>query len=257
MDKYLRFIEHCKKKKYHSDEYLERHHVVPRHAGGSNSKDNLIKISLKDHILAHKIRHEVYKSPYDLSAYNYMMGQSAKGKKAICAANGAKSKGRKLTQEHKDKISKATSGENNPFYGKTHTSQVTERLKENSTGRRWKEETKQKLSKTLKSRPDITNPRKCKVKNVEYSSLTEAAKTLGIGKSLLRYRLDFAKWKEYEWIGPPTESKRPKNARKVRIDNVEYCSISQAASVLNLHSRTVSKRCNSLFYTNYVFIETC
>lgn len=256
MNKYLRFIEHCKKKRYHPNEYLERHHIVPRHAGGTNNKDNLIKISLKDHILAHKIRYEVYKNPCDLSAHNYMTGQSAEGKRAICAANGAKSKGRKLTQEHKDKISKATSGENNPFYGKTHTSQVTEKLRENSIGRKWKEETKQKLSKTLKSRPDITNPRKCKVKNVEYSSLAEAAKMLGIGKSLLRYRLDFAKWEEYKWLGPSTESKRPKNARKVNVNSTEYCSISQAASILNLHPRTVSKRCHDPSYTNYTFIET-
>ncbi len=255
MDKYLRFIEHCKKKKYHANEYLERHHIIPRHAGGTDNKKNLIKLSLKDHMLAHKIRYEIYGNRYDLSAYSYMTGQSAKAKRAICAANGAKSKGRKLTEEHKQKISKATSGQNNPFYGKTHTTEVRKKLKENSYGRRWSEESKEKLSKTLKTKPETTRPRRCKVGNEVYSSLTQAAIDLKISKSLLMYRLSSVAWPDYKCIDPPREEKRSKTSKKVLIDGTEYQSISQAASSLGLHPRTISKRCKSSVYANYSFIE--
>jgi hypothetical protein len=256
MDKYLRFIEHCKKKKYHANEYLERHHIVPRHAGGTNNKENLIKLSLKDHTLAHKIRYEVYRSQYDLSAYNYMTGQFAKAKRAICAANGAKSKGRKLTEEHKQKISKATSGQNNPFYGKTHTLEVRQKLRESSYGKRWSEESKKKLSKTLKTKPETTHPRRCRIGNEVYSSLTQAAIDVNISKSLLMYRLNSTILTDYKWIDPPREEKRSKTSKKVLIDGTEYQSISQAASSLGLHPSTVSKRCKSNVYANYFFIET-
>jgi hypothetical protein len=255
MDKYLKFIEHCKKKKYHSGEYLERHHIVPRHAGGTNCKDNLIKLSLKDHVLAHKIRYETYGSQYDLSAYNYMLGQSAKAKRAICAANGAKSRGRKLTEDHKKKLSKP--GELNPFYGKTHTLEVRQKMREKATGRKWSKETKEKLSKTLKLRHDITNPRRCKINNVLYSSLLEASRILKIGRSLLKYRLDFAKWTDYEWIDPPREAKRSKNSKKVLVNGIEYPSISRAGSELGLHPGIVNKRCESDSHPNYSFIKTC
>jgi len=255
MDRYLRFIEHCKKKKYHVNEYLERHHIIPRHAGGTNDKENLIKLSLKDHMLAHKIRYEVYKNQYDLSAYSYMTGQSAEAKSAICAANGAKSRGRKLTEEHKRKLSKP--GELNPFYGKTHTLEVREKIREKAIGRKWSKEAKEKLSKTLKSRPDITDPRRCKVNGVLYSSLSEASKILELSRSLLKYRLDFAKWTDYEWIDPPKEIKRSKNSKKVLIDGIKYPSITQAASNLGLHPGIVNKRCKNNSHPNYSFIETC
>jgi len=234
---------------------LERHHIVPRHAGGANDKENLVKLSLKDHMLAHKIRYEVYGNRYDLSAYSYMTGQSAGAKRAICAANGAKSKGRKLTEEHRKKLSKP--GELNPFYGKTHTFEAKHKIREKAIGREWSKESKEKLSKTLKSRPDITNPRKCRINGVAYSSLLEASKILGTDRSLLKYRLDFVRWTEYEWIDPPREVKRSKNAKKVLINGIEYPSVSRAGSDLGLHPGTVSKRCSDSFYTNYVFIETC
>lgn len=253
MNRYLRFIEHCKKKQYHRDEYLERHHIVPRHAGGTNNKENLIKLSLKDHILAHKIRYEVYGSQYDLSACNYMTGQSAEAKKIICAANGAKSKGRKLTEEHKRKLSKP--GKLNPFHGKTHTEEVKKRIREKAIGRKWSKKAREKLSKTLKLRSDITNPRRCKINGEVYPSLTQAAVDLNISKSLLMYRLNSIIWTDYKWIDPPRQKKRSKNTKKVIIDRVEYPSISQAASELGLHPRTISKRCKSDLYPNYSFIE--
>lgn len=253
MDKYLSFIEHCKKKRYHKDEYLENHHIVPRHSGGTNSKDNLIKLSLKDHILAHKIRYEVYGNKYDLSAYNYMTGQLGKAKRDICSVNGAKSKGRKLTEEHKRKLSKP--GKLNPFYGKTHTSETRRAIKEKATGRKWDDKTRKKLSKTLKSRPDITNPRRCKIDNIVYPSLSDASKILGINKSLLRYRLNFAKWTEYIWVDPPSETKIPKNAKRVLIDGVEYASIALAAAKLGVHTGVIDKKCKDSSYPNYSFIE--
>lgn len=252
MDRYQSFIEHCRKKKYHPKEYLEKHHITPRHEGGDDSKENLIKLSLKDHITAHRVRYKVYGNKYDLAASNYMKGQSKEAKKTICSANGSKSKGRKLSQEHRRKLSRP--GELNSFYGRSHTDTTKNIIREKAIGRKWTKETKDKLSNTLKSRPDITCPRRCNIYSKEYFSASEASRSLNISKSLLRYRCNSSNWNQYIWLDPPVNNKRPLSSRRVLIDNKEYQSLTQAASALNLHPRTVSKRCMSTSFTNYSFL---
>jgi 5-methylcytosine-specific restriction endonuclease McrA len=39
---------------------FEMHHIIPRHAGGPDSQWNLIRLTVADHIRAHRIRYEVY-----------------------------------------------------------------------------------------------------------------------------------------------------------------------------------------------------
>lgn len=39
---------------------FERHHIIPRHAGGPDSQWNLIQLTVADHDRAHRIRYEVY-----------------------------------------------------------------------------------------------------------------------------------------------------------------------------------------------------
>lgn len=51
-------------------------------------------------------------------------------------------KGRKLTPEHRENISKGNAGANNAFYGKKHTPESLDKMR----GRKRSEETKQKLS---------------------------------------------------------------------------------------------------------------
>jgi hypothetical protein len=76
---YLSFIEECKSKTYPPNTYLEEHHIVPKHDGGSDNSENLISLSFDDHILAHKIRYDVYGQVYDLAAYNLMCGFDGEG----------------------------------------------------------------------------------------------------------------------------------------------------------------------------------
>lgn len=53
--------------------------------------------------------------------------------------NGLKNKGRHHSEETKEKMSESMSGENNPFYGKTHTEQVRKLLSERLYGKTWDE----------------------------------------------------------------------------------------------------------------------
>eukprot|EP01026_Neomeris_dumetosa_P038790 TRINITY_DN3166_c0_g1_i12.p1 TRINITY_DN3166_c0_g1~~TRINITY_DN3166_c0_g1_i12.p1 ORF type:complete len:246 (-),score=21.65 TRINITY_DN3166_c0_g1_i12:1105-1842(-) len=88
MNKYDKFIEDCRKKKYPEGTYLEIHHIIPRHEGGGDEPENLIKLSLEDHLSAHLIRYEVYKNQFDLAMVLMRKNLSEKAWKAILFKNG-------------------------------------------------------------------------------------------------------------------------------------------------------------------------
>ena len=65
-------------------------------------------------------------------------------------------RGKHLSQEHKDKISKANKGklvgEKNPFYGKHHDQNTRSRMSKSHTGKRLSQEHKDKISKAHKGK---------------------------------------------------------------------------------------------------------
>ena len=53
--KYKQFLDICKDKTYPEDCVLHKHHIIPKCLGGTNAKNNLIVLSVEDHIAAHLI----------------------------------------------------------------------------------------------------------------------------------------------------------------------------------------------------------
>lgn len=94
------------------DEYHERHHIVPKCMGGTNDKDNLIDLFAKEHFEAHKL----------LALEN---PENSKLTYAWAMMSWTKRDGRnyELTPEEYEEarkaLSRAMSGENNPWYGKS------------------------------------------------------------------------------------------------------------------------------------------
>lgn len=74
----------------------------------------------------------------------------------FCAksANGKANKGRKHTEEWKRSMGERNSGENNPFFGKTHTAEVIARVSKANTGKKHtKESSEKKRQWMLKNNP--------------------------------------------------------------------------------------------------------
>lgn len=42
------------------DGYCEKHHILPRCMGGNDAKDNIVKLTAKEHFLAHKLLVRIY-----------------------------------------------------------------------------------------------------------------------------------------------------------------------------------------------------
>jgi hypothetical protein len=97
-----------------------KHHIIPRHAGGTDDPSNLVELSIEEHAEAHRVLYKKYDRWQDNYAWLGLSGQI--GKEEIIAAIyanrrghdvphtgdfrrfGMANKGKKLTEEHKAKI---------------------------------------------------------------------------------------------------------------------------------------------------------
>ena len=112
------------------------HHIVPRHAGGTDDPSNLIELTIEEHAEAHRLLYEEYRRPEDKLAWQALSGMLSKEDiiKELCsiagkkggAIGGRKGKGRKQTPEWIEK--KKAYGEKNGMYGKPHSKEHKEKL---------------------------------------------------------------------------------------------------------------------------------
>jgi len=107
-----------------------KHHIIPRHAGGTDDPSNIVYLSIKEHAKAHKNLYEKYGRWQDKLAYEGLSGQIDKEKiieeiyknrKTRLGKNhyGDMSrfsnwKGKKLSEKHIENIRKARLGTKQP-----------------------------------------------------------------------------------------------------------------------------------------------
>ena len=156
--------------------YTHTHHIIPRHAGGSDDPSNLIELTVEEHALAHKKLFFIYGRPQDEWAYLGLSGAIGKDEiiRRMITRKGkdAGMYGRKHTDEAKRKISEAHKGHKRCI-GRVLSKETKKligdkqraRLKENPQVH--SEETKRKVSEALKGKPKsaehIENIRKSKI----------------------------------------------------------------------------------------------
>lgn len=71
---YEQFIEYCKTENFDS-EYYEKHHIVPKHSGGTDEKENLIYLPPHIHTLTHYYRWLSFQEIGDKVAYEMRWNQ--------------------------------------------------------------------------------------------------------------------------------------------------------------------------------------
>lgn len=129
----------------------ESHHILPKSLGGSNHKSNLVLLTPREHFLAHcfLIRMTIGSQKKSMTyALVRFLGKNINGQRYkinsriyqnIVENNRVFTSGKnnpmfnkpcwyKMSEEQKKQwksnISKGTTGEKNPFYGKTHNEQI-------------------------------------------------------------------------------------------------------------------------------------
>ena len=156
--------------------YVESHHIIPRCIGGDNSVSNLVNLTAEEHYVAHQLLVKIYPQEHGLIKAAVMMAMNTGGNRPKNKLYGW------LRRKH----SETTSGENNINFGKPRTDEVKAKISASGTGKSrglgvkkgpMKEETKIKLSKSLKGRP---NPGQQGDKNV--SKRPEVARRISLAK---------------------------------------------------------------------------
>lgn len=143
------------------DGYTETHHIIPKCLGGRNTKDNLTKLTAKEHFIVHHLLTKIHpNNPKILYAYTMMLCEN-------------KYQNRYITARHYDKLkmlkSSLTSGEKNPNWknktggakGYKHSEETKKLLSEQKLGKTRAsfkrcpatEETKAKISAAKKGKP--------------------------------------------------------------------------------------------------------
>lgn len=85
-----------------------KHHIIPRHAGGTDDPSNIVELTVEEHAEAHRLLYEKYNRKQDLAAFLGLSGLASK--KEIYEIILEDRRGKPLSSEVKEKISKSLTG---------------------------------------------------------------------------------------------------------------------------------------------------
>jgi hypothetical protein len=208
---YNQIVENRLKNPYNG--YTEKHHIIPASLGGSDSKDNLVRLTAREHFICHWILVKMYKgnktSYYKmLKAFNMMCNSITKKQERyqICS---------RIFSIYREDMSKAMSAsqtsKNNSQAGtiwvcnletKENKKAISGQIPDGWIAGRNKWNTykpKQKLSTEPKVKPQkkYLNGYSVSVDGVKYDSISHAADLIGIGHETARMRFKSKNFPQY------------------------------------------------------------
>lgn len=147
-----------------------KHHIVPRHSGGSDDTSNLIELTVKEHAEAHLQLFNQHGNELDLIAYKALSGLIDK-EEARRLAVSVSLKGVPKTKEHREKLSIARKARGGITTGMKLPAATDERKRKISKANRGgkgrplphTDETKTLMSDSAKNRKKF----KCSTCNIE------------------------------------------------------------------------------------------
>jgi hypothetical protein len=152
------------------------HHIIPKHAGGTDAPENIVRLTPEEHSKAHRLLYEKYGRWQDKIAYRALAGHI--GKEEIIKEKlhhaGKMTKDRKATLETRKKISEGLKGKKRkPF---------TEEAKRNmSIARKTRKNTTP--AKGMKHTPEFKEAQSKRMKGNKISNQTE--KKIGMAHKVM------------------------------------------------------------------------
>lgn len=206
--------------------YYESHHIIMKSMGGTDDSENLILLTAKEHFLAHKILHEIYKNrstayalfrlclydnenkikitsgrsyEYARKIYSVYASETMKSlwedpdtREKLSIANGNKNRGRKHTEQSRKNMSDAHKG----FKPKRES---IEKARISNTGKKRTEDLKRKMSELHKGRKYSEEIRKKMSDSAKTRIVSEDMKALIAKKASERFSKPRV---EFELISP-------------------------------------------------------
>ena len=145
-----------------------KHHIVPRHMGGSNDPSNLKLVTVEQHAEEHRLLWEKHGKQQDYIAWQALSGNISREEARVEAVKAANT-GRKQTEEHKRKrvasrmktCPAPTLGKKLPPASQERKQKISEANKDNkyALGRKQTEDEKQKRREIALNRPMLKCPK--------------------------------------------------------------------------------------------------
>ncbi len=134
-----------------------RHHIIPKHMGGTNEAANITELTVDEHAEAHRLLFEEHGHWQDYVAWKALSGQITTDEIRRLVVSLANT-GRKHTPEAIEKIKKARSKQNS--FGWTRSQEANDKVRQARLGTKQSTKTKSKISDALqgKSKPKIECP---------------------------------------------------------------------------------------------------
>lgn len=141
-------INRAKKRKI--DGYTENHHIIPKCLGGDNAKENLVKLTAKEHYLIHRLLVRIYPENVSLIYAFWMMCNGSRKIRPVPSP--------KAYEEARLLFSKAMKGRISPMKGEKHSQETKEKISQSKkgqdfwTGKKHSKESRIKQSISAKNR---------------------------------------------------------------------------------------------------------
>lgn len=198
--------------------YTEKHHIIPKCMGGNNDSENLVLLTMREHILAHYILTRIY--PDNLGIVRASAAMLVKNKyRHNTSTRLAESIRENYTNHSKDFSREQLCKE----FSDEHKANLSKAMK----GKKLTEKTKQKLDKTrFKNR--------ISAEGKIFDSISDCARYYGVSYQTIQFRL--RKYTDkYFRLG----SNRSKNIKVQGPDGTVYDSINQCAKSIGRHKSTI------------------
>lgn len=127
---YEQLVNKAKNRTLPEDVYTEKHHVIPYCMTKDNSLENLVEFTAREHYVAHLLLWRMDMAPKwhnkMTMALHVMVNGSGTGKQKVERSSYVINSRlfEKYRQEWRNHLSESRRGENNHFYGKTHTEET-------------------------------------------------------------------------------------------------------------------------------------
>ena len=108
--------------------YFEIHHIIPRCLGGSNEKDNLVMFTAREHFIAHLLLWKAFPNEDSLMRAAMLMSSFWRDSFGGVGVRTSSRLYETLRKEYAAAVSVQVSGTGNPFYGKSHSQEVLNRI---------------------------------------------------------------------------------------------------------------------------------